>query len=394
MKNLLIIKTIYVVLLMHIIIGVAISQNRTQLEKKRNQLIADIEKTEQQLLKTKSNKEENIQRLTTLQTLVSNRKALADNLALEIKENERLKNVNVQRIDSLLLKKKSLSTNLHNIIRRNSYSRLNRPVWLYLIGAQNFSDLMIKWRYMKQYESFQSQKNRQLEQLSLDIATLNQSISLANAENISKKEEAEKQLLSMHQDKIEMENILKKLSFEEAKLAKNLKTKHKEREKLNQEIERIIVAELSKSSTTHSTDVIDNNQFSKNKGILSWPIAHGKVTSKFGRQPHPSVKNIDIENNGIDITTTAIQDVKAIFGGDVVGVSNIPGFNFMVIIRHGTYHTVYSKMDNCYVKKGDTVKIGQSIGQVGQNQDGLYELHFEMWKDKTKINPESWLKKM
>ena len=62
----------------------------------------------------------------------------------------------------------------------------------------------------------------------------------------------------------------------------------------------------------------------------------------------------------------------------------------MVIIRHGSYYTVYSKLNQVTVSKGQKLKRGQKIGSVATGENGSVELHFELWKDKIKLDPQKW----
>ena len=135
---------------------------------------------------------------------------------------------------------------------------------------------------------------------------------------------------------------------------------------------------------------VDNSGFAKNKGALSWPVSKGKITGAFGTHPHPTIKNVQISNNGIDFTLPSADNVVCVYDGEVVGVTNIPGFKNMVIIKHGSYYTVYSKLDNVVISKGQQIKRGQTIGNVEVNEEGVAEVHFELWKDKSKMNPQPW----
>ena len=73
----------------------------------------------------------------------------------------------------------------------------------------------------------------------------------------------------------------------------------------------------------------------------------GVVTQGFGRQPHPTLSGITIENNGIDITTEAGNRALSIFQGSVSSVFNLAGAGTSVIITHGAYRSVYTNLTNC-----------------------------------------------
>jgi septal ring factor EnvC (AmiA/AmiB activator) len=66
----------------------------------------------------------------------------------------------------------------------------------------------------------------------------------------------------------------------------------------------------------------------------------------------------------------------------------------MVILQHGSYYTVYSNLESVSVKKGDKVAIRQALGKVSTNaKNNTSEVHFEIWKEKTRLNPQDWVGK-
>ena len=113
----------------------------------------------------------------------------------------------------------------------------------------------------------------------------------------------------------------------------------------------------------------------------------------FGRHPHPSLPQVVVENNGIDIRTTKGSAVRAVHDGVVVATSFVPANNYMVLVSHGTWFTVYANLEAVRVEKDQTVKAGQVLGQVAVNPaNETSVLHFELWKGKQKQDPEQWLR--
>ena len=126
---------------------------------------------------------------------------------------------------------------------------------------------------------------------------------------------------------------------------------------------------------------------------LPMPVNSGVITKRFGKQPHPTIRGIEITNNGIDIRTQRNADVQVIFEGIVISKQFIPGYQNMLIIQHGSYYTVYSNLGEVFVKKGERVKTRQVIGKVGWNRiSNVSEVHFEVWRDKVRLNPEDWIR--
>ena len=136
------------------------------------------------------------------------------------------------------------------------------------------------------------------------------------------------------------------------------------------------------------------NSFSGNRGRLPWPVEQGSVSSGFGEHPHKELKGIVVKNNGVDIQTAKGASARAIFDGTVSGVISIPGSGKAVIIRHGSFLSVYSNLSTVNVSTGDKVTTKQKIGSVGLNGDeDRGEMHLEIWNNTTKLDPQGWLAK-
>ncbi|HJW29005.1 MAG TPA: M23 family metallopeptidase, partial [Saprospiraceae bacterium] len=188
------------------------------------------------------------------------------------------------------------------------------------------------------------------------------------------------------------EAVVNDLAKKEKKLKSQLADSQAKKKKLDDEIARLIRDEGNKMNTSGlkeapATKAL-NDQFAANKGKLPWPVGKGLITDHFGTHPHPLLKGIIVQNNGVDIQSESGAAVKSLFNGTVASVTKIPGYDFMVMVRHGLYFTVYSRLISTNVKKGDEVTTGQLIGRLGDEEP---ELHLEIWQDKNKLDPEVWL---
>ncbi len=134
-------------------------------------------------------------------------------------------------------------------------------------------------------------------------------------------------------------------------------------------------------------------EFSKSKGKLPYPVK-GKIVNHFGRQQHPELKHVVTDNPGIDIETSSGATVKSVFDGYVSDIFRLPGYNTIIMVRHGNYLTIYANLGSITVKKGDKVKQGQEIGKVFTDEDDGARsiLHFEVRNERSKEDPEQWLK--
>ena len=146
------------------------------------------------------------------------------------------------------------------------------------------------------------------------------------------------------------------------------------------------------SMSVSAEDVALTGSFAGNKGRLPSPIDKGSIISSFGEHPHAEFQNIKIKNNGIDITSAPGAQAKVVFDGEISSIMFIANLNYVVIVRHGDYLSVYSNLESVSVKKGDKVKIRQSLGTVATGQgESRSRLHFELWQGTIVQNPASWL---
>lgn len=133
------------------------------------------------------------------------------------------------------------------------------------------------------------------------------------------------------------------------------------------------------------------SSFGASRNHLPWPVNRGFISDHFGRRPHGVLKGVYVENQGVDIQTNAGEGVKTVYDGIVQDVASMPGMNNVVAIQHGDYFTVYAKLKSVSVRVGQRVKAREAIGTVATDKNGISEIQFQIWKEFTKLNPESWL---
>lgn len=137
------------------------------------------------------------------------------------------------------------------------------------------------------------------------------------------------------------------------------------------------------------------NDFASMAGKLPVPSTGSfLITSRFGRQTMPDLPDIVYDNPGIDAETDAGASARAVFNGKVSGVYLLPGYNTVVIVNHGNYYTVYGNIASPAVKTGDKVDTGSLLGKLALNDDddSHSSIHFEVWKNREKLNPQDWLR--
>jgi murein DD-endopeptidase MepM/ murein hydrolase activator NlpD len=137
---------------------------------------------------------------------------------------------------------------------------------------------------------------------------------------------------------------------------------------------------------------IISDNFKANRGSLPWPVERGVISLGFGDQPHPVYKSLVVHNSGIDITTDANANVRAVFKGEVAQIQKI-GNKFAVLIKHGDYFTIYHNLSSVSVTEGENVSAKQSLGRVKTDSDGKAVLRFMISQNASYVNPSPWLKR-
>ncbi len=133
------------------------------------------------------------------------------------------------------------------------------------------------------------------------------------------------------------------------------------------------------------------SSFAASKNRLPWPVSRGFISDHYGVKPHPVLKGVMQDNPGIDIQTNPGEPVRTVYDGIVQYTTYVTGMNNIVAIQHGDYYTVYAKLKSVSVQVGQRVKARDAIGIVATDKDGVAEMQFQVWKNTSRMNPESWL---
>lgn len=142
----------------------------------------------------------------------------------------------------------------------------------------------------------------------------------------------------------------------------------------------------------NSSDIRLSSNFAGNKGKLPMPVTGSySVVGHYGKYTVSGLRNVQLENKGIDIRGQHGASARAVFDGEVSSVF-LYGTSYIVMLRHGNYISVYSGLSSVDVKKGQKVSTKQIIGRIGTDNSGNTVLHFQLRKESTRLNPEIWVR--
>ncbi len=239
--------------------------------------------------------------------------------------------------------------------------------------------------YVNQYHTRTKNMLEQLKELSNQLDSLQNHHNSLLLTNQSELQTLKKQKKKLTEQKKEFNTQLKKAQKNKKKISKQITSQKKARALLQHKI-----IEAIKNNSDKKIDIKLSDNFEENQGLFRPPLDASVIVSPFGEQSHPLLPGIKIFNNGVDLASEADTQVKAIFDGTVLSIQQIPAAGIAVIIQHGYYYSVYSKLSSVSVHLGDQVLTTQVIGQLPKSDENV--LHFELWKNQQKLNPEMWLK--
>ena len=364
------------------------SAHREQKEK----LEKEIELINRQLSSTDSKSRSALSNYNLLSKKISNRKKLLE--ASRRKEREIADQIYLKQkeINSLQASCDTLAAHYDRLVLSAYKNRDSRIWYMYILASDDLSQAYRRYGYFKSLASQIQTQAAIIEEQKAEL--LRQKAALQEMKTLQKRqsEESGRELGRLTGEQKDASKLVDRLKKEKKRYQKELAAKKKQVEALDREIARI-VREAMKKSPSGKTE-IDRalaTEFSKNKGLLPWP-ADGPVVEPFGERYHQVYKNIKLpKNNGIDIALKSGTAVCCVFDGVVKQVLVMPGYNQCVLVQHGNYFTFYCKLRNVKVKSGQKVTTGQQLGVVDTINKET-QLHFQVWKDTTPQNPESWLK--
>ncbi len=369
-------------------------QSRSSLEKERDVNLVKIQEAETILKETERSKNITVGKLNVINKQIRNRQSLISNLRSDIK---------VQSDEIILIRNLIISLKRDLRILNNEYSdmiyssyksRSSLDKLTYIFSSKDYNQMFRRFNYIFQYSKFRKNQIIEINKVYEELEYQENNLS-----DVNKKQ---KKLLD---DELSENNKLQKLKGRQRKIISDLNKKQRnlrkeiaERKVALENLDKLIrdIIRREKEALLKNGDDDINlleitEGFEANIGKFEWPVKSGFISNKFGEHPHPIIKNIKVKNDGIDIQTSKSSQVHAIYDGKVSTVAFIPGMNNVVIINHGEYYTLYAKLKNLKVQKGDIISEKQVIADLVTNNDGITQLQFQIWKNNIKLNPENWI---
>ena len=448
-------KKVTLILLLVVIATGANSQNARieALQKQQQALQEEIRNTNRLYLDVRKHTTTILDRINLINKQIASRRELINVQREEIealrKEEARLES-EIVRLNKELKQKQD---NYANAIQGMLNQKFSQNKLLFILSGQSLGESLRRMQYLREYSKWQRSQADEIKQQNEEISRKKEALALAKVE----KEQALSSLQA-EQEKLRGEEKTHQTEVEQARgqerqLQRVLREKQQQANQLNSQIEKLIAEEVARqereaearrraeeaerrkmaeargeketerteksetaetaareetatdraapgprieagASTASAESFNLSKNFAANKGRLPMPVTGtASIVGTFGNKRH-SEWNITTNSNGIDIQAQQGANIRSVFDGEVSKVFSFPGSNTCVIVRHGDYYTFYANIYDLFVKQGDKVKTGQSLGSIYTDPDtGIASMHFQLWQKTTKLNPAPWLQR-
>jgi len=399
-------KGVFIISFFLIFTMFANGQSLDELRKKKQKTNEDIKYTTKLLEDARKNEKQTLNKYKILNKQIELRTNLISGINSEVGVLTDFIDQNAWLVNSLNSDLEDLKKEYANMILFAQKNQTNYSKVLFVLSSNSFNQAYKRLMYLRQYTEYRKRQAELIQWIRDLIQTKVSRLEQQKNEKESLLQVKKKEANQLNNEKQQQGKVLTTLQQKQKDFEKKLREQQKIDAQLSREIQKIIEEEVQKAKRnakeTGKTGYemtpeqkLVSGQFEQNKRRLPWPVERGVITDHFGVHEHAVLKNIQVKNNGIDISTARGATARSVFAGEVSRVFMVSGGNTAVIIRHGKYLTVYSNLVNVLVKSGDKVTVKQPIGTIATDtdDDSKTVLKFQIWKENEKLDPEGWIAK-
>ena len=372
-----------------------------KLESQRAQLEKDIALLNRKLEQNTKNKDAALSSLSLLKSKIRSREKLIAGCDETIRLLDDSLRVCQQEINRLQARHDTLSLYYGRLVRGAYRNRDSRLWYMYILSSQSIGQGFKRAAYLRGMSAEMSTQAMRIRETSAALAVEKERLNGLRKEANDMRRKVVGERTRLKGEENDANRLVTQLGKDRKKFQKELQDKNRQKEALNKKIADLIRKESQKSAgkkssaagktTSTAVDTKLSNEFAANKGRLPWPV-EGAIVERFGKHNHPVYTNVELpQNNGVTLAVRPGAQAKAVFNGKVTQIVVLPGYNQCVLVNHGSYFTLYSKLKSVAVKVGDSVTTGQVVGVV-DSIGGEDLFHFELWNGTVPQNPEAWLR--
>lgn len=335
--------------------------------------------------------------------------------------------------------------------------RLLQNKWMFVLSAKNFRQMYRRMRYASDYSKYLRAQAETIKQKEEAVSKAREAVHAAKKEKDGLLSEAQGEHKRLEAKKKERQGVISELNKKQSQLTTTIAQQKRKYANLNASIDRLIKQEIAaaearrkkeearrkaaeekrrkeeararaareaaakknkntkggnataskKSSTStpakstpryeeeDATDRTLSSGFAANRGRLPIPITGSyAITGRYGQYSVEGLSGVSLDSKGINLTGHSGAQARCVYDGEVSAVANVGG-TYVVIVRHGSYYSVYSNLSSVAVRNGQSVKTRQTLGAVAGDGSGGCTLHFQLRKRSgstaSHINPLPWL---
>lgn len=409
------------------------NQKIEDLKSQRGQLQEQIKRSESLLLSTQKDVKSQLGDLALINSQLEERRKYIRAMELEM-----------GALDADILKQEKQLKQLQADLKQKQqkyaqsvrYLRKNRSIeerLMFIFSAEDLNQMYRRLRYVTQYADYQRLQGNQLKQKHAEVETKRKQLLATREEKTLLLAQREEERSQIETKEKQQRALVSQLQKRQRNLQAELKKQRQQSQRLNAQIDKLIEQEIAaakrraaeeerkrkaaaqkaaagkkKGEATPASSTKKGGKevpmmaeytgdrqlsgvFEKNKGRLPMPITGSyAIVSRFGQYAVAGLKNVKLDNKGIDIKGQKGAQARSIFDGEVSAVFQFGGYT-NVLVRHGSYISVYCNLASTTVKQGQKLKTHDPIGTVATDASGNTILHFQLRKETTKLNPEQWL---
>lgn len=362
------------------------------LQKKQQELQKQIENTNKMLNQTKQNETATLNKLQLLNKNIKTQRQLIHTLGNEITALDGEMALLGQKRDSLQSDLETYKADYARLVRESHYAQMQQSPLLFVLSSDSFQQMVRRVRYMQEFAKFRQEQVERIERTQTEIDIQNDALQEHRKNKQQALQSRKRQQENLARDEKKHQSMLTQLKKQEKDLGAKLKKQQQQAAQLNKKIDEMVRKQTATKTTLTKEQKLVAGGFEQNKGKLPWPVEKGFISGQFGKQQHPVYEHVITDNKGIYLQTTAGAAARAVYKGEVTSCFLV-GNTYAVIVQHGNYRTVYSNLSKLVVKQGDKVETKQKLGTIYSDpeQDNKTELYFQIYQDRTILNPSLWL---
>ena len=375
-----------------------------RLESQRAQLEKDIELLNRKLSQNSKSRSEALSSLTLVRRKISAREQLIASYDQTLKLLNDSLRICQRELNRVQARHDTLAYYYSRLVKGAYKNRDSRLWYMYVLSSNSVGQAFNRFGYLRNLSSQMSQQALKLKEAEAELKVQKARLNKLKAEAETVRKKVVDERTQLRSEEGDASKMVDKLKTDRRTYEKQLKEKNRPKEALNRKIADLIRQQTKRQSgggskktsgsktTSTKVDTKLSNEFAANKGKLPWPV-EGTIVERFGKHHHPVYQNVQLpQNNGVTLVVRRGAPVKAVFNGTVSQIVVLPGYNQCVLVNHGEYFTLYSKLKSVSVKAGQKITTGQEVGTV-DTIGGEDLFHFELWKGSDPQNPENWLKR-